>query len=181
VANFNTSKPTHAQVVSGLFPGREGAERAYRTLIDLGYTKEEINVLMSEGARERYFPCEPRGDTELGTKVEEGAGAGGGVGLTVGPLVAAIASTRTSVAVPGLGVVVAGPFAAALAGAGVGGMTGGLVGALVRAGIPEKRARAYEQRIRQGRILISVPAHSTGDAHRIEHAWGLLGDVDLRR
>ena len=46
---------------------------------------------------------------------------------------AAVAAAGTSLAIPGLGVVIAGPLAAALAGAGAGAATGGLLGAQVLA------------------------------------------------
>lgn len=51
---------------------------------------------------------------------------------------------------------VAGPLAAALAGLGAGGAAGGIVGALVGAGIPEARAKRYEQRLNNGGILLGV-------------------------
>lgn len=181
MANVSTSKTAFAPTVSGLFPDRDAAERAYQRLIDLGYTRDEINVLMSEDTRNRYFNNERSTDTELGNKAAEGAGIGGGIGAAIGALFGAIATIGTSVLIPGLGLIVAGPFAAALAGAGAGGVAGGLIGALIGAGIPEERARAYEQGIKRGEIFISVHAHSSNDADQIERAWQPLGDVDLRR
>ena len=65
----------------------------------------------------------------------------GGFALSGG---AAIAAIGTSLVIPGLGLVVAGPLAAALAGAGAGGTAGGLIGALVGHGMPEDRTKKYE-------------------------------------
>ncbi len=65
-------------------------------------------------------------DSELGNKAAEGAGVGGAIGGTVGAIAAAIAAIGTSLVLPGLGLVIAGPIAAALAGAGAGaGAAGG--------------------------------------------------------
>mgnify|MGYP003381339126 CR=1 FL=1 len=46
------------------------------------------------------------------------------------------------------GIVLAGPIAAGLAGAGAGGITGGLIGALIGSGIPEERAKVYESGVK---------------------------------
>ncbi|MEJ7708917.1 MAG: hypothetical protein WKF84_03465 [Pyrinomonadaceae bacterium] len=69
---------------------------------------------------------------------------------------------------PGIGLVVAGPIAAALAGAGAGGLTGGLIGALVGSGIPEDRAKEYEQGIKEGNIVMGINARSDEDAEYLE-------------
>jgi len=109
--------------------------------------------------------------TELGSKAAEGAGIGGAIGGTLGAIAAALAAVGTSIALPGLGVVIAGPLAAALAGAGAGGVTGGLVGALIGAGIPEERVKHYEEGIKNGGILMGVRPRSDADAQRFEEEW----------
>ena len=134
--------------VTGLFTDREAAERGYRSLTDRGYDAKEINLVMSDDTRKKYFASGE--ETELGTKAAKGLGVGGAIGGTVGAIAAAIAAVGTSIAIPGLGVVIAGPLAAALAGAGAGGVTGGLVGALIGAGIPEERVKHYEEGIKSG-------------------------------
>ena len=53
--------------VSALFRTRESAERGFQNLLDLGYPRDEISVLMSEESRTRYY-SEDRTDTELGNK-----------------------------------------------------------------------------------------------------------------
>src|SRR5687767_1380867 len=114
------------RMVTGLFRDRESAERAYGTLTKRGYDKKDVNLMMSEDARKKHFG-DMKKDTDLGNKAAEGAGIGGAIGGTVGATVAAIAAVGTVLAVPGLGLVVAGPLAAALAGAGAGGITGGVI------------------------------------------------------
>jgi hypothetical protein len=74
----------------------------------------------------------------------------------------------TSIALPGIGLVIAGPIAAALAGAGAGGATGGVIGALIGVGIPEHRAKVYDAGLRSGGILLGVEAKSDEDADKLE-------------
>ena len=83
---------------------------------------------------------------------------------------AAIAAIAT-VALPGVGLVVAGPIAAALAGAGAGGATGGLIGALIGAGIPEERVKDYEEGIKNGGIMMGVTPRTPEDAAYFEEDW----------
>ena len=64
-----------------------------------------------------------------------------------------------------------GPLAAALAGGGTGGAVGALIGALVGYGIPEERAKVYEQGIKEGGIVFGVTPRSDEDAEYIERGW----------
>ena len=64
-----------------------------------------------------------------------------------------------------------GPLAAALAGGGAGGAVGALIGALVGYGIPEERAKVYEQGIKEGGIVFGVTPRSDEDADYIERGW----------
>ncbi|GAB3197804.1 hypothetical protein ABID22_000743 [Pontibacter aydingkolensis] len=169
-------------MMTAMFRDRESAERAYNELRARGYDKDDINVVMSDKARDRHFgdDVDERGDTELGNKSLEGTGAGSAIGGTLGAIIGAVAAIGTSIAIPGLGLVVAGPLAAGLAGAGAGGLTGGLIGALVGAGIPEERAKVYETGIKEGNIVLGFKPHNAEDAryfeshfqkHRGEHIY----------
>lgn len=169
-STMGTSTGSRGRMVTGLFRDRDSAERAYGSLSSRGYSKDDVNVLMSDETRQRHFGA-GTGDSDLGDKALEGAGVGSAIGGTVGAVLAAIAAIGTSVALPGLGLVVAGPLAAALAGAGAGGLTGGLVGALVGAGIPEERAKQYESGIKEGGIVMGVPARSDEDAEYFENEF----------
>ena len=98
---------------------------------------------MCEATRKRHFPAGAT-ETELGSKVSVGAGIGG----TLGAVAAAIAAVGTSVIFSGIGLVVAGPLAAGITGAG--GVAGGLVGALVGSGIPDERVSHYDAGVKDG-------------------------------
>ncbi|MDP3776302.1 general stress protein [Methylotenera sp.] len=158
-------------LVTGLFKDQNSAENAYKSLSASGYKTNEIDVVMSEETRKKYYGKDATLETEVGNKAAEGAAIGGVVGSTAGAIAAAFAAVGTSLAVPGLGLVIAGPIAAAIAGAGAGGVTAGIVGALIGWGIPEDRLKEYEQGINDGGILIGVKAKSDEDSHRFENDW----------
>lgn len=158
--------------VTGLFHDRTDAEMAYSSVLERGYTKDDVTVMMSDDTRKTRFINDPEEkDTKLGNKALEGTGAGSAIGGTAGAIVGALAAVGTSIALPGLGLVVAGPIAGALAGAGAGGATGGLVGALIGSGIPEERADVYHKAIKDGGILMGVQARNEEEAKVIEETW----------
>jgi hypothetical protein len=147
---------TEPTMVTGLFRDRDSAERAYQSASARGYNTSDINLAMSDETRKRHFSTTAGTTTELGNKAAEGAGVGGAIGGTVGAIAAAIAAVGTSLVIPGLGLVIAGPAVAALAGAGAGAAAGGIIGALVGWGIPEERVKHYEQGIKDGGIVMGV-------------------------
>lgn len=159
-----------SNLTTGIFGNREQTEQAYNTLHDRGYSKDEINVIMSDETRKAHYSDE-NDTSELGTKAAEGAGTGGTIGGTIGAIVGIIAAIGTSIIIPGLGIVVAGPLAAGLAGAGAGGLAGTLIGALVGSGIPEDRAKQYETGIKNGGVVIGVHPRNEEDAKYFESNW----------
>ena len=128
------------------------AESAYSALIDKGYNKNDISVIMSDQTRDKHFINTDFPQEKLKPKVTEGMGLGGTIGGTLGALTAAIAALGTILTFPGLGLVVSGPLAASLAGAGA----GGAVGALVGSGFTDEHVKRYEEEIKAGKILIIV-------------------------
>ncbi len=146
-----------AELVTGMFLTRDSAERAVADLQELGYTQNEISVMMNDQTRARQFAV------ETAVKATEGAGIGAGIGGTLGALVALLMAGGAIGATGGAATpLVAGPLAAALAGAGAGGLGGGLIGGLIGVGISEEQARAYEATLYTGGILLAV--HADGDS-----------------
>jgi hypothetical protein len=167
-------------LMTGLFPDRESAERGYSALTERGYTADEVNLVMADETKKRHFvPSDT--ETELGTKAAEGAGVGGAIGGTLGAIAAAVAAVGTTLAIPGLGLVIAGPLAAAIAGAGAGAATGGLVGALVGWGIPEERVKRYDEGIRNGGILMGFTPRNDEDAEYVNKTWSSSRAQDIYR
>ena len=164
--NVTTTQNT---MITAMFKDRESAEHAYKVLEARGYTKDDVNIMMSDKTREKHFKNDKT--SSLGNQAMKGAGAGSAIGGTLGAIVGAIAAIGTSLLIPGLGLVIAGPLAAALAGAGAGGVTGGLIGALIGSGIPESHAKKYEEGIKEGYIVMGVHPRSEEDAEFIEKEW----------
>jgi hypothetical protein len=167
--NRNTTKDQ--RMLTGMFTDRESAENAYSTLQDRGYSNDEIDLIMSDETRKKNFSSDEVGETEMGTKAAEGMGKGSAIGGTIGAIAGIIAALGTSVAIPGLGLVIAGPLAAGAAGAGAGGLTGGIIGALIGSGIPEARAKVYESGIKKGNIVLGVRPRNDEDAEYLQRNW----------
>jgi len=164
-----TSRASQGGMLTGMFRDRESTEKAYSSLKSRGYNDDDVNLMMSDKTRDSWFA--DGADTELGSKAMEGAGTGSAIGGTLGAIIGGIAAIGTSVALPGLGLIIAGPIAAALAGAGAGGLTGGLVGALVGSGIPEDRAQIYESGINEGGAVVGVTPRNQEDADYFENEF----------
>lgn len=133
----------------GLFYDRQAAEEAYEDLKEAGYARDEINVIMSNETRHKYYPA----DQDKGERSEMGNNAVEGMGI------------------PGLGLVIVGPIAGAIAGIGAGGLTGGIVGALIGSGISEERAEHINRELNQGKILLSVRPRNFDDVVRFTRKW----------
>ena len=169
MTDSTSTRTGRSRMMTGMFRDRDSAEGAYRSLTSRGYTKDDVNVLMSDETRKRHF-SEDGPDTDLGNKALEGAAVGAGIGGTLGAILAGIAAVGT-LAIPGVGLIAAGPIAAALAGLGAGAATGGLIGALVGAGIPEEQAKLYDKGIQEGGIVMGVTPRSDEDADYFEREW----------
>jgi hypothetical protein len=167
--NYSTATAVEPRQLTALFKSREDADSAYEWLLKNGYTSDDIHLLMSEETRQIYHyeaPIEPATtDEDAVAGLETGAVVGGGLGATLG----AVAGVGAAIVIPGLGLAIAGPLAASLAG--VGGLVGGALGALYGSSLPEEAARALEQKIREGSILISVHPHDDESATLIENEW----------
>lgn len=160
------------KMVTAVFRNRADAESAFDALMASGYADSEVDVMMSEKTRSTYYSQrDEAGKHQAGSKFTEGMGVGGAVGTAVGAALGAVAAIGTTLALPGLGIVIAGPIAAALAGAGAGGVAGGMVGALVGLGISEENAEAYQQALRSGGVVVGVRPHSSDDASRIQQLF----------
>jgi len=164
MADHTTLSTKTPDTIIGLFKDREAAEHAYQALVSYGYTQDEITVVMTDETHKLHFlPVE----SNIEDKTLEGLGAGAAIGGGLGALVGVLAG----MAVPGLGLVIAGPLVTGLTGAGTGTVAGGLIGALVGSGIREEKAKFYAEEIGNGKILISVTPHTEAESTRIESEW----------
>ncbi len=171
---------TRSGIVSALFHDADEADAAFRRARECGVPDDRISILMSEQARDEYFPSEMV-EVHKERKTLEGTGVGSAVGMTVGAIAGAIAAIGTVVALPGLGLVVAGPLAAAIAGAGAGGVAGGLIGALVGTGMSEERAELYRSTIEEGGVVLVATPQTSEQASKVEDAWKDEGGAEVFR
>lgn len=162
------------RIVTNTFRDRESAERGYDAITARGYKSNDIHVIMTDDTRKRLFKDakdKDGKDTKLGNKALEGAGVGGAVGGAIGATAVGIAAAATALAIPGLGLVIAGPLAGALAGGAAGATAGGVIGTLVGAGIPEDRAKMYEKDLKDGGIVVGVEPRNDDDTRYFENEW----------
>ncbi len=138
-----------------------------------GFSNNDISVLLPDKSSTREFAH------QKGTKAPEGAVTGAGAGGIVGGALGWLAGIG-ALAIPGLGpFIAAGPIMAALSGAAVGAATGGIVGSLVGMGIPEYEAKRYQNRVREGRILIAVHSETSDQTKRAKQIFEDHGAEDI--
>ena len=138
------------QTVAALFRDRLMAERAIDDMRRMGFDPQRVSVVAQDRGQAREIA------NATGAETSAGAATGAGVGAIFGGAIGWLAGLG-ALTIPGIGpLVAAGPLAAALGGAGIGAVTGGVVGALTGWGFSESEARTYENRIREGDILLTV-------------------------
>src|SRR5256714_11679936 len=105
--------------ITGLFKTRAAAEAAVDAVIKRGYTRDDVSVMMSDATQNKEFAVQTR------SHAADGLGLGGAIGGTVGAVLAAIPPVGTAIAIPGLGLVLAGTIADAHGRTGASGGYGG--------------------------------------------------------
>ena len=155
----------------GIFADRQGAEQAYDAAINRGYSKEEINVVMSDKTHKEHFNDGGVVDTML----KEGA-IGAGIGGTLGAIIGAVATIGTTILIPGIGIV-AGPIMGALAGAGTFAVGGGVISGTLGLDDTEQRLDKNIVNINDGEILISFQPHNDEDANYLKGEWEKVANV----
>ena len=166
------NRTAQRETVIGVFNDQMTAQRAIERLKDAGFAPSDIGILMQNQQGAQNLAA------QTGTKAGEDAGKGAVAGGLLGALGGLLVGVG-ALAIPGIGPVVAGgPLAAGLGavlgstatGAVVGAGVGAIAGALIGMGVPENEARVYEDRFRQGRILVTVKA----GFNRYDEAWRIL-------
>lgn len=161
-------------LITAVFRDPRSAEVVYHSLIKDGYNKEDINLIMSNETRDKYFSdIKNISQENLGNKSLEGLGIGAATGVTIGAIAAAIAAVGSSIVFPGLGLVVSGPLAASLAGAGAGATAGGLIGGLIGLGIPDEKAKILEDEITNGAVVIGVETKDEKERDILLQRWSI--------
>lgn len=168
----------------GIFSNRGAAEHALRELRAAGFPMDQVSILAKDtDGNEKIAGVETQETT--GNKADEGAKAGaitGGIGgAIVGALEALGFATFIPLLFPGgqilaFGTVAANAFATAVAGGAIGAAGGGLLGGLIGWGVPEKRAKVYQDRLGAGDYLVMVE----GDEAEIRRAESIFSPQGIQ-
>lgn len=178
----------------GVFADYQTTENALRELQGIGYRMDDISIMGQDS--EHLNQSGQTGNTQVqdlkandGNHADDGAKTGVVSGGAVGGLTGLLVGLGT-LAIPGVGpIMLAGAAATAIAstvaGGAIGAAAGGLVGALVGLGIPEDRAKVYNEHLSQGKYLVIVDG-TENDIARAEpilkrqniHEWNVyaMGD-----
>jgi hypothetical protein len=165
----------------GIFNDRPQANAAVLELENIGYNPKDISVVVKEEIKNH--------GTKGGSAVS-GAVSGATAGTVIGGLTGLLIGIG-AIAIPGIGaILVGGPIAIALgltgaaaatiSGAATGLLAGGLVGGLVGLGLPEDVAREYEQKVREGAVLLAVTGSSGDDISTIKNIFGKYNAAQVR-
>ncbi|MBD1996262.1 histidine kinase [Leptolyngbya sp. FACHB-541] len=152
----------------GVFKRREDVEDALRALKSVNYDMNRVSLIARHV--EDVKGAEEVTDNQ-GNEASEGAGVGATTGTVLGGLTGFLIGVGV-LAIPGVGPILAAgveisALGSTLAGAGIGAATGGIIGALVGMGIPEERAKAYNERVKAGEYLLMVSG-TEDDLRRVE-------------
>lgn len=127
-------------------PGLALAEQAMAAARSAGVDNDAILLVARADIEKRAIPdTRKMADTDLMAAVGRGAGYGAATGLLAG---------LVAVAVPPLGITLAGAAAVGVAGA----MVGSLASALLGASVPDPVRQAFDDEIQAGHILLVIDA-----------------------
>lgn len=147
------------ELLLGLFPSQKDANKARLQLKQVGLQNDEITVIEQEDRVSKLRRVRKH-------ITGEGALTGGILGGLAGLLVAA-----TPVVLPGMGMLLIGPFVIFI-GFAIGAVTGGTLGALVDLGISVSQIKRYRQRIKTGSVLLATPV----DEEKVEEVQEIMED-----
>jgi uncharacterized membrane protein len=154
----------------GIFSNRRDAEQALTELRDAGFNMDQVSVIVKNADPNDRIGGAGVSDTK-DEQVEGGTKAGATAGAVTGGVIGLVGGLSL-LAIPGVGAAaeVGIVLANTLLGGAIGAAGGALVGALIGWGVPEDRAKYYDERVSQGDYLIVVE----GTAEEILRAEAIL-------
>lgn len=170
------------EVVTGVFESRDNAEKAISQLRSLGIPDQRIGILTpgraSADTIEKGVPVTDTEDPGMGRAM--GAAVGGAMGAAGG---ATLGLAVATLAVPGIGPVIAfGMVGAALLGI-VGAATGSAIGDTVEEelgeGIPHEDVYLYEDALRHGNSIVIAYADEGDQEDRAKEVLNRAGAEDI--
>jgi uncharacterized membrane protein len=146
------------QTILGIFTEQSEVENTIDKLKSKGFNPKDISIVMKD----------KKDQEELGHDTGTNIAGGALSGATTGAVVGGIAGLLAGTVLPGLGgFLIGGPIGAAIgltgaaattvSGAATGAVAGGLIGALMGLGLKKDEAEHYQERVKEGAILVAVP------------------------
>lgn len=187
----------HRKRAIGVFSNSRDAEVALTDLRDSGFSMNQVSLIAKDAhSTDRIantgvnVPGTNKAGTKTGNKADEGAKTGALTGGALGGLGGLLVGLG-ALAIPGVGPVLLGGAAAtalatAISGGAIGAAAGGLAGGLVGLGIPEDRAKVYNERFERGDYLVMVDG-TEDEVRRAEtilnrrgiRDWGIFDASDI--
>lgn len=125
---------------------------AYR---DLETAAEVVEKLAGAGVPQSHISILVPENTNLIPKVRAAVPEGAVVGTVAGALLAGLGVAAT-LALPGVGVLAAGPILALVEGSALGAIGGGFIGSLAGIGVPENQAKQYAEALLEDGVVLCV-------------------------
>lgn len=163
--NDNTLQNLPLEV--GVFSSIDGARQAVHSLLNAGFTTEQITVVCSDDTKEQYFRKFDH-QQPAGTHTPIAAIAGGTIGAVLGGLTV----VGSAIVTGSLALWAAGPITAW-----AGSIAGGLVGAMMSRGVEKELANYYQQAVVNGQILVAAEDHSAAGQRHLSEAAKILADA----
>jgi uncharacterized membrane protein len=155
-----------SKMVVATFQDYLDAQRAARAIKEKGLRTDDISIVTKDSSSSNETKASftnsnsnsgstatmsvKNDNSARNDNISDGVVTGGILGGVAGLLLGA-----GSMIIPGIGAIAAaGPITGLLSGA----VTGGIVGGLVDMGIPEEEGKAYEEQLKQGKVLFSMKA-----------------------
>lgn len=181
--NHSHSKTDKHRRAVGTFPDRHITEQALHQLRDTGFPMDRVSVITRDVDDHQPIAGVKVHDVtetkQIGNKADEGATVGAVTGGALGGLTGLLVGLGT-LAIPGIGPIIltgatATALATTLAGGAIGAATGGLIGGLVGLGVPEERAKLYNDRVARGEYLVIVDGtdDDIAQTERVLHHRGI--------
>ena len=139
------------KTITSLYDTYDAALQTVNELRGADISENDISLVSADQPGDRVAA-----DGKTGNMTDTGVGQGAAIGGFVGAG-AGLAAGLGSLAIPGIGpVVAAGWLIPTIIGAAVGASGGGIVGALIGAGVSEEHAHVYAESVRRGGAIVTV-------------------------
>lgn len=168
--------------ILGIYQSRNDVDKAISELNKINVQTKNISVM----ARDTVVS----NDSDKVDDVVGGAASGAGTGAVVGGLAGLLVGIG-AITVPGIGaLLIGGPLAAALgltgaaaataSGAATGAVAGGIIGSLVGLGFSKEDAEIYENRIKEGAIILAAKSDDATGENDIREIFEMTGADQIR-